>query len=173
LAIISLMHDSLYRLFVNPYHRLTAAGLRPGQVVLEVGCGPGFFTIPAAEIVGVKGHLYALDINPAAVAHVKQKVEAKGLTNTEVMHANAANAGLPNESIDLAFIFGVLLSPEDLDAVLLEMHRILKEGGVLAAQRSSRPETQLSRFTKDHLFRLVTTDSRIYRFGKEPDQIRR
>ncbi len=169
LGMISLVHDTLYRLFVNPYPRLTGAGLRPGQVVLEVGCGPGFFTIPAAEIIGMRGHLYTLDINPAAVEHVKQRVEGKGLTNIDVMHAAAAKTGLPDASIDVTFLFGVLHSLKDLDAVLLEMHRVLNEGGVLAVQKSSWSESHLlDRFTKGGLFRFAGTDAGIYTFSKQP-----
>ena len=51
--IISLMYDNpLLPYFRNPQRLLKAAGLKPGQKVLGVGCGPGFFTIPAAKIVG-------------------------------------------------------------------------------------------------------------------------
>ena len=70
--IISFVHDALYEIFVNPYKLLNAAGLKPGQKVLEVGCGPGFFTIPAAKIVGAEGVVYALDVNPFAVEAVKE-----------------------------------------------------------------------------------------------------
>ena len=45
-----LIHDNPFqRIFRNPYRLLKAAGLRPGRKVLEVACGPGFFTIPAAK----------------------------------------------------------------------------------------------------------------------------
>ncbi|MHA1360918.1 MAG: SAM-dependent methyltransferase [Candidatus Helarchaeota archaeon] len=71
----------LYGLFRDPYKVLDAAGLEPGQRALEVGCGPGFFTIPAAHIVGEKGSVLALDINPAAVEHVRRKIKEAGVTN--------------------------------------------------------------------------------------------
>jgi len=57
---ISFVHDTLYGLFVNPYRLLNAAGLKPGQKALEVGCGPGFFTILATKIVGEKGRVYVI-----------------------------------------------------------------------------------------------------------------
>jgi len=74
-AIIRFVHETVYGVFVNPYRRLTQAGLGSGQRVLEVGCGPGFFTVPAAKITGEAGFVYALDINPAAIEHVRHKVD--------------------------------------------------------------------------------------------------
>ena len=169
LGMISLMHDTFYGAFVNPYSLLTAAGLKQGQTVLEVGCGPGFFTIPAAKIVEADGHLYTLDFNPAAVERVKQKVEESVLTNIDVIHADAAKTGLPDANVDVAFLFGVLHSLKNLDTVLLEMHRVLKEGGIVAVQKSSWSEAHLLKsFTEDGLFRFDKRDSRIYRFRKEP-----
>ena len=74
---MSLVHETLYGLFRDPYEALNAAGLEPGQEVLEVGCGPGFFTAPAARIVGEKGNVCALDINPLAVKRAQQKIKAE------------------------------------------------------------------------------------------------
>jgi len=56
---MSFVHETLYGLFRDPYKVLKAAGLEPGQRALEVGCGPGFFTIPAARIVGEEGSVLA------------------------------------------------------------------------------------------------------------------
>ncbi|MHA1851871.1 MAG: class I SAM-dependent methyltransferase, partial [Candidatus Heimdallarchaeaceae archaeon] len=54
--IMSFIHDNAIRQkFGNPKKILKAAHLKEGQIVLEIGCGPGFFTLPAAEIVGEKG----------------------------------------------------------------------------------------------------------------------
>ena len=129
---ISLMHDTFYTLFVDPNKLLKIAGLAQGQNVLEVGCGPGFFTVAAAEIVGISGRLHTLDINPAAVERVKEKVSRKGLANVEVKVANASDTHLPDNSIDVAFLFGIIHSLKNIYPILEEIHRILSENGIIA-----------------------------------------
>ncbi|MCD6469964.1 class I SAM-dependent methyltransferase [Candidatus Bathyarchaeota archaeon] len=165
--IISFVHDTLYSLFVNPYKLLKEAGLKPGQKVLEVGCGPGFFTIPAAKIVGEKGKVYALDVNPVAVETVRRKIKKKGLKNVEVMLADASETGLPNESIDVAFLFGVVHALDDVDAVMWEMHRVLKAKGVLSIQKSWWSEKKLlDTVTKNGLFSFKEKIGRVFKFEK-------
>jgi len=92
---MSFVHETLYGLFRDPYKVLRAAGLEPGQKVLEVGCGPGFFTIPAARIVGEEGSVLAFDINPVAVEHVRRKIEEAGATNARVIVADATTPTPP------------------------------------------------------------------------------
>lgn len=145
LKMISLMHNSMYRLLVDPNHLLKAAGLATNQTVLEVGCGPGFFTTPAAEIVGINGRLFTIDINPAAVKNVKRKITEKGLTNVDARCADVVSTGLAEETIDVAFLFGILHDLKDLDSVLLEMHRVLKQNGVLAVQKSASSEKKFAK----------------------------
>lgn len=48
----------------NPSRLLALAGLQPGQTALDLGCGPGFWTLPMAEIVGPQGQVIALDVSP-------------------------------------------------------------------------------------------------------------
>jgi len=165
--IISFVHDTLYGIFVNPYKLLDAAGLKPGQKVLEVGCGPGFFTIPAAKIVGAEGVVYALDVNPFAVETVQRKVEKEGLDNVKILFADAAKTGLPDESVDLAFLFGVIHALEDVDAVMQEMHRVLKAKGILSVQKSWWSEKQLINVvTRSKLFSFIERKNRIFKFNK-------
>ncbi len=167
LKMISIMHDSLYRLFVNPRKLLKAAGLSDGQRVLEIGFGPGFFTTPAAEIIGTGGHLYSIDINPAAVAGVRRKVEQVGLKNVSVLVADASKINLLDSSVDMAFLFGVIRSLKNLDSVLAEMHRVLKENGTIAVQKTSWSEKKLlASFKSSGRFRYLGKDSRIYKFEK-------
>ncbi len=164
---MSFVHDTLYGLFLNPYKLLNAAGLKPGQKVLEVGCGPGFFTIPAAKIVGDKGKVYALDVNPVAVETVRRKIMENNLKNVKIMLADASETGLPDESIDVAFLFGVIHALEDVDAVMREMHRILKVKGILSVQKSWWSEKRLlDAVTKNNLFSFKEKNSRVFKFEK-------
>ena len=99
--------------------------MKSGQEVLEVGCGPGFFTIPAAHIVGEEGIVYAIDTHPLAIKRVKNKIKKAGIKNIKPIFANASETGLPDQSIDLAFLFGLPYIVGGLDRVLTELHRIL------------------------------------------------
>ena len=156
--IMSLVHETLYGLFRDPYETLDAAGLEPGQKVLEVGCGPGFFTIPAARIVGNKGTVHTLDISPLAMERVQQKIEEEGATNVKAILANAAQTGLPNQSFDLVFVFGFAHAAGSMENILAELHRLLKPAGILAIERASRISSKL--------FYPVERQGRISQFRK-------
>jgi len=135
---ISLMHDNpLLPRLKDPYRLLEAAGLIQGQKVMEVGCGPGFFTIPAAKIVGDAGIVYATDVNPLAIARVEQKIRSQGIRNIKPMLINAAGSGLPDGSVDLSFVFGLRHISGGISGVLSEMHRILKPGGLLSFEKTT------------------------------------
>jgi len=165
--IIELMHDNrLLPYFKDPYKLLRAAGLKPGQKVLEVGCGPGYFTIPAAEIVGDKGIIYAVDVHPRAIARVKEKIAATGVRNVRPMLANAAETGLPEASIDLAFLFGLRYVHGGLENVLTELHRLLKPGARLAIEKTRGPEEEMIAEVERAGFRYTGKQGRIVVFTR-------
>ena len=120
--------------------------------MLEVGSGPGFFTIPAAKIVGEAGYVYAVDINGAAVKHVNRKIMREGLKNVEVKLADASETGLPKESVDVAFLFSVIHSLRNLNKVLSEMHRVLKTEGILSVHSALPEKKVLEAVTSNGLF---------------------
>lgn len=164
---ISLMHDNpLLPLFRNPYKLLRAAGLRSGQKVLEVGCGPGFFTIPAARLVGEEGFVYALDIHPLAISKVKKKIEREVLGNVTPILANASDTGLPDQSVDLAFLFGLRYVAGGLQGVISEVHRVLKPEGVLSFEKTRRSEKELIEEVERGGFTYSGKQARIFVFTK-------
>jgi demethylmenaquinone methyltransferase/2-methoxy-6-polyprenyl-1,4-benzoquinol methylase len=127
------MESRLRRWLMPPEKTLQAARIKPGQTVLEVGCGTGFFTLPAAEMIGENGRLIAIDPVSDYIAKVKQKVADAGLSNVDVLRRDGLDTGLPPGSIDVALLFGVVPFPSlPLRKLLPEMHRVLKPEGTLA-----------------------------------------
>jgi ubiquinone/menaquinone biosynthesis C-methylase UbiE len=157
-GMMSLVHETLYGLVQDPYQALDAAGLEPGQRVLEVGCGPGFFTVPAARMVGEGGYLCTLDISPLALKKVQGKMDEAGVSNVETMLADAAQTGLPDGSFDLVFVFGFAHPVGEMEGILVELHRLLKPGGVLAVEGRVEPSSAL--------FEPTGRQGRISRFRK-------
>ncbi|MEA1970511.1 MAG: class I SAM-dependent methyltransferase [Thermodesulfobacteriota bacterium] len=158
---ISFIHETLYRLLRNSHRILHAAGLRPGQAVLEVGCGPGFFTVPAARITGAEGSILAFDVNPFAVEHVQNKIDEAGATNAKAIIADAADTDLPGHSFDLAFVFGLAHPLGNINEIWQELHRVIKPGGILSIEGRLRPPEQYFKFEtrEQRIGRYISKDS--------------
>ena len=72
-----------YRFF-GPMITLRGADIQPGQTVLEVGCGTGFYTVPAAQLIGDLGCLVAMDVLPESIERVSKRVQSANLKNVRV-----------------------------------------------------------------------------------------
>ena len=116
-----------------PVQTLQGSGIEPGQNVLEVGCGTGFFTIPAAEMLGEQGKLVAMDVTSGFLDQLSRKVEQSDLHNVQIIKCDALNTGLDSSVMDLVLLFGVLPYPFlPLSKLLPEMFRVLKPEGTIA-----------------------------------------
>ena len=111
---------------------LDRVGIRAGEVVLELGPGAGTFTCGAAQRAGPEGHVHAIDIQPAMIARVEQRVRAAGLGNVTCHVASAYALPLADQSVDRAFLVTVLPEIPDRLRALAELRRVLKPDGVLA-----------------------------------------
>ena len=121
-----------YRFF-GPTNILCGANILPGQVVLEVGCGTGYFTLPAARLIGEQGCLVAMDVLADSIELVSKKVQTANLKNVRLLKGDALDTGLDAENFDTVLLFGVIPAPMlPLTRLLPEMHRVLKVEGSLA-----------------------------------------
>ena len=128
-----MMESRLRQWLMNPMKTLRGAGIQPGQTILEVGCGTGFFTIPAAQLIGNQGCLVAMDVLSKYIERVSKKVQAADLKNVCVVKRDALDTGLDAASIDTVLLFGVIPFPSlPLNRLLPEMHRVIKPEGGLA-----------------------------------------
>ena len=118
-------------LFWNPQRRLRDIPLKEGMAVVDYGCGPGRYTLPIAKLVGPKGKVFAVDIQPLAISMVKRQASRESLANIEPILVDSYNTGIQGSSIDLVLLVDTFHQIKDYDALFREIHRILKRGGIL------------------------------------------
>ncbi len=127
------MGSKLRQWIMNPVKTLQGADIQSGQTVLEVGCGTGFFTIPASRMIGDEGSLVAMDASSGFIEQVSMKVKNADLKNIRIVKRDALDTGLETASIDKALLFGVIPFPLlPLNKLMPEMHRVIKPEGTLA-----------------------------------------
>lgn len=126
--------DNPKRLKYNdPNTLLQGSGIKQGQTVLEIGCGSGFFTVPASKMLGETGKLYASDIHPVAVEETQKKVETLELKNVSVIRDDAMNSSFGSAMFDLVLLYGVVPAPFiSIEDISKEIHRVLKPEGMCA-----------------------------------------
>jgi ubiquinone/menaquinone biosynthesis C-methylase UbiE len=140
--------------FTPPEEVLSEAGIAQGAHVLDYGCGPGSHTIAAAHLVGREGHVYAADIDPLAVQRVRATATRKGLPNVTTMLTGCAT-GLESDSVDVALLYDTYHDLAQPEAVLSELERVLKPGGVLSfSDHHLRQEQIVARVTDGRLFKF-------------------
>ncbi len=130
-------------LLQNPEAVLAQAGLKSGDVVVDIGCGDGFFAIPAARMVGPLGMVYALDSSPEAIEKLEKRAREAGISTIRTAIGDAEEHIFCRRCADLVLMANVLH----------DFHAPLKALGCVMAML--KPEG-----------RLVDLD-----WKKEPDQL--
>jgi len=115
-------------------------GIRPGQVIGEVGSGRGRVTVHLADRVGDKGRVYANDIDTAALDLLKQRCSRLGFANVEIVAGLPDDARLPADRLDLVLMTWVYHHVDERVALLKSLVPSLKPWGVIAMVEPT-PET--------------------------------
>ena len=126
---VSFMHDTMYGLFMNAEELLIPAGVKEGQKVLEVGCGPGFFTIDMANMVGPNGRVIAVDLQPVMLERVRRKAVRHGVADRMTFHqCREHDIGLAAHA-DFILVYYMLHETPNPARFLAETRTLLKDGG--------------------------------------------
>ena len=120
------------RELLPPDETLIKLGLHEGDVMADIGCGIGYFTIPASKIAGDSGNIFAMDILPEMLQEVEIKIKEKKYLNIETGLTTENDLMIEDAKISFAFICTVLHETEELGKFLEETKRIISPKGRIA-----------------------------------------
>ncbi|KKQ53033.1 MAG: Methyltransferase type 11 [Parcubacteria group bacterium GW2011_GWD2_38_11] len=122
--------------FLDPDAIIAQLDVVRGGVVVDFGCGPGYFSIPFAKAVGKDGRVYSLDVLPQALETVTGKAKNSGVANIITKRVNLEKEGgtkLEENSADWVVLKDVLFQNKKKEIIIAEAYRVLKSGGRVIA----------------------------------------
>ena len=111
---------------------ITSLGLKPGDVVADIGAGPGVVTLPLAKAVAPSGKVYAVEIDQGFLDRIKKKADAERVTNVVTVLGAYTDPKLPAKDVDLVLFHDVLHHIENRAAYLKSVAQYIKPGGRIA-----------------------------------------
>jgi ubiquinone/menaquinone biosynthesis C-methylase UbiE len=132
-----------------PVKTLEMLGFTGGVDMADIGCGIGYFSIPAAEIAGPSSKIYALDISIEMLDEVEKRALETGLSNIHNIMVDEYDLKLSDQSVGFAILCNVLHEIEDKNRYLSEICRILQDGGSLQLLNGKK-----SKENRDHLLNI-------------------
>jgi ubiquinone/menaquinone biosynthesis C-methylase UbiE len=127
-AYIKALEDPKRDAYQKPHEVMEALGLKPGEVIADIGAGSGYFTFRVAQHVGPQGRVYAVDINKEMLAHLEKRMRELKATNVTPILARPNDPLLP-EPVDRFLIVDVWHHIDDQPGYLAVMKKHLEPGG--------------------------------------------
>lgn len=148
------MLDNIFRRWLQNPKKIVGDYLRPGDTVIDLGCGPGFFTIEMAKIVGPAGRVIAVDMQAPMLARVAQKAKRHGVSDRVACHpCEAQHIGLKAKA-DFILAYYMLHETPDPLVYLLQIKELMKADARLLVVEpgmhvSKRAFEQMARQTQE------------------------
>jgi predicted methyltransferase len=114
-----------------PSKAIAALGLRPGDIVADIGAGSGYYTARLAGVVGPKGRVVATDLQPGMLDLLRARVARERLSNVEVVQGGADDPNLPPNTFDLLLMVDVYHELASPQVFVRKLKEALKPGGRL------------------------------------------
>ena len=122
------LDNSLRKLLQNP-EKLLKPFIAPGMTVLDIGCGPGYFSVGIAKLLSDSGKVIAADLQDGMLEKVKQKIKGTVFEQKIVTHkCNEDSIGL-TDTVDFVLAFYMIHEVPDHDRLFRELKSILKPDG--------------------------------------------
>lgn len=128
-------------IYLSPQKLINRMGLREDSVVLELGCGPGYFSPYVARSIP-KGKLYLADIQQEMLDKAALRLNKKHVSNVDLIRCDGKSLPFKDNFFDFIYLVTVLGEISDPKAYAKDMFRILKPGGVLSiSEQAGDPDS--------------------------------
>ncbi len=135
--------DPERRKWQNPEAILSEIGLKPGFTFVDIGCGGGFFALPAARMVGGSGEFHGLDTDAWSITSLKEHAAIEGLKNLHLTIGRAEESVICEQCADIIF-FGMSLHDfQEPSKALENARRMVKPTGRLVNLDWKKEPTEL------------------------------
>lgn len=124
------LDNPIRRIIHNP-QKILGGHIKPGQTVLDIGCGPGTFSLAMAKMVGELGKVIAVDVQEEMLQIVREKAARQGLESRIVTHKSGPDRIGLSEMVDFALAFYMVHEVPNSEAFLKEIACVLKPRGKL------------------------------------------
>jgi SAM-dependent methyltransferase len=128
---LSRVPDATVESFAGVANHWTLGRIKPGRVVLDLGCGAGTDLLIAAQMTGPTGRVIGVDMTPSMLARARASADEMGLEHVELHESLIESLPLDDASVDVVISNGVIDLVPDKDAVFDEIDRVLRPGGRL------------------------------------------
>ena len=119
------LDNPIRRLIHNP-EKILRGYVESGQTVLDLGCGPGTFTIVMAKMVGDTGKVIAVDLQDEMLQVLREKAAREGLESRIITHKSGPDRINISDKVDFALAFYMVHEVPDVEAFLREIAALLK-----------------------------------------------
>ena len=123
--------DNKIRKWIQDPKKILRPYIKRGMTVLDLGCGPGFFTISMAEMVGRSGKVIAADVQDGMLKILQDKIKGTDVENIICVHkCDKGSIGFSGYA-DLVLAFYVIHEISNVQNIFMEIHNLLKDSGIL------------------------------------------
>jgi len=123
--------DTRFRRWLQNPKRILKPYIKEGMTVLDFGCGPGFFSVDLAQLVGKSGRVIAADLQEGMLHKLRDKIKGKELENRITLHKCEEDKIGVSENVDFVLAFYIVHEVISKDKLFTEIETILKPNGQL------------------------------------------
>jgi len=124
------LDNKIRRWLQNPA-KILKPFIKEGMTVLDVGCGPGFFTVAIAELVGRNGKVLAADLQEGMLQKLQQKIRGTEIEERIKLHKSEQNKIGITEKVDFILAFYMMHEVPNQENFISELKSFLNPGGLI------------------------------------------